>query len=253
MPRRAREKSGSGMYHVILRGINRQILFEDDEDRARYLECLRYYRDECGARIFGYCLMDNHIHLLLAEGDEEIGSVMKRLGITYVYWYNHKYERCGHLFQDRFRSEAVEDEGYLLTVLRYVHQNPHSLGAGAEWESYAWSSYRGYLAQDPMLECDFVLGLFARERRRAISRYRQFMREPGRKTCLDVEAAQHLSDQDAHRMIRQCLHGAMPTALQQQSKEKRDAMLHEIKKLEGISTRQIARLTGICQSVIARA
>jgi REP element-mobilizing transposase RayT len=97
--RQARRKSQSGIYHVILRGINKQVIFEDDEDREKFIECLRYYKDICLYRIYGYCLMDNHIHLLITESKEDIGKIMKRIGVRYVSWYNRKYNRCGHLFR----------------------------------------------------------------------------------------------------------------------------------------------------------
>ena len=251
MPRRAREKSESGTYHVIWRGINRQILFENDEDRAKYLDYLQLYREKCGCRVLGYCLMDNHVHLLLAEGEEELSQVMKRLGVSYVHWYNRKYGRCGPLFQDRFRSEAVEDERYLLTALRYIHQNPRSLGIS--WETYPWSSYRGYMGQDFLLENDFVLGLFGRDRSKAIAEYQRFMQEESAKACLDAEMELLLSDQEANQMLQEQLHGLLPIELQHLGKEERDVALRGLKQLEGLSTRQIARLTGISQSVIVRA
>ena len=72
--------------------------------------------------------MSNHIHLLLKEGEEDLGTLFKRIGASYVYWYNWKYNRTGHLFQDHFKSEPVEDDTYLLTVLRYIHQNPLKAG-----------------------------------------------------------------------------------------------------------------------------
>lgn len=251
MPRSAREKSESGTYHVIWRGINRQILFESDEDRAKYVDYLQFYREKCNCRILGYCLMDNHVHLLLAEGEEALSQVMKRLGVSYVRWYNRKYGRCGSLFQDRFRSEVVEDERYLLTVLRYIHQNPRA--AGAAWKTYKWSSYQGYLEQDAMLEVDFVLGLFGRDRSKALVEYLQFMQGECGTACQDAEMRLPLSDQAATQMIQEYLQGLLPIELQHLGKEQRDTALQGIKQLAGISTRQIARLTGISQSVVVRA
>ena len=124
MPRQARKKSNSGVYHIMLRGINRQLIFEDDEDMQRFIETLKRYKDECGYSLYAFCLMGNHIHLLLKEGEEPISTILKRIAGSYVYWYNWKYGRSGHLFQDRFKSEPVEDDAYFLTVLRYIHQNP---------------------------------------------------------------------------------------------------------------------------------
>lgn len=84
---------------------------------------------------FSYCLMDNHVHLLIKEG-EEIGESIKRITVRYVHWYNEKDERTGHLFQNRFRREAVETEGYLISVSRYIHQNPVKAGMVNKVEDY---------------------------------------------------------------------------------------------------------------------
>ncbi|MDO9565422.1 MAG: transposase, partial [Candidatus Desulfaltia sp.] len=97
MPRRAREKSSTGVYHVMVRGINRQDIFNDEEDKQKLVSTLKRYKEICGYDVYGYCLMSNHIHLLLKEGREPITQVMKRIGASYVYWYNMKYERYGHL------------------------------------------------------------------------------------------------------------------------------------------------------------
>jgi REP element-mobilizing transposase RayT len=72
--------------------------------------------------------MGTHVHLLIKEETEALGKIMKRIGVRYVYWYNRKYERSGHLFQDRYKSEPVDDDGYFMTVLRYIHQNPRKSG-----------------------------------------------------------------------------------------------------------------------------
>ncbi|MFC4024421.1 transposase [Oceanobacillus longus] len=124
MPRKPRRKSRNGIYHVMLRGINRQTIFEDDNDRIRLLETIKRFKDISKFRIFCYCLMDNHIHLLLKETEEPVSKAIQRISASYVYWYNDKYERSGHLFQERFKSENVETITYFLTVLRYIHQNP---------------------------------------------------------------------------------------------------------------------------------
>lgn len=119
MPREGRKKSKTGVYHIMLRGINRQTIFEDDEDRFKFLETLRKYKDISQYRLYSYCLMDYHVHLLLRETEESISEAIKRISSSYVYWYNLKYERIVHLFQDRFKSERVENTFYFLTVLRY--------------------------------------------------------------------------------------------------------------------------------------
>ena len=145
MPRTARKISKTGIYHLVLRGINRQTIFEEDEDAIKFLDTLQRYQKECDFEIYAYCLMGNHIHLLVKEGKEKIGQTMKRIGVSYVYWYNYKYDRSGHLFQGRYKSEVVEDDSYLLVVFRYIHQNHLKAKMVKDIEDYQWSSYHEYM------------------------------------------------------------------------------------------------------------
>ena len=108
MPRMSKQKSSTGIYHIILRGINRQIIFEANEDKKKFLEILKKYKGGARYKIYAYCIMDNHVHILIKEGKEPLLKIMKRIGVSYVYWYNYKYERSVHLFQDRYKSELVK-------------------------------------------------------------------------------------------------------------------------------------------------
>ena len=135
MPRTARRLSNTGIYHIMVKGINRQPIFYEEEDYQRYLNTLGRTIDKSDAVILGYCLMNNHVHLLIQDCNNAIATVMKSIETSYAYWYNHKYERSGHVFQDRFKSENVEDDAYLMTVIRYIHQNPVKAGIIAEAES----------------------------------------------------------------------------------------------------------------------
>jgi REP element-mobilizing transposase RayT len=95
MPRKPREKSKTGIYHIIVRGIGQQDIFHDGDDFQRYLETTKKVSMESGVSVLGYCLMTNHVHLLLREDYGDISVFMKRLGVSYAYWYNWKYERIG--------------------------------------------------------------------------------------------------------------------------------------------------------------
>ena len=162
MPRAARRKSESNIYHVILRSINKQQLFEDDEDRDKLLSVLRECKELSGFELYAYCLMSNHIHFLLKTGKEELETVFRRIGARFVYWYNTKYGRVGHLFQDRYKSEAVEDDAYFLTALRYIHQNPVKAGLCVSPEEYQYSSYPHFF-EDKLIDSAFVLTLMSKE------------------------------------------------------------------------------------------
>lgn len=250
MPRQPRQQSQSGIYHLILRGINRQVIFEENEDRGRFLWCLQHYKEVSDYTVYGYCLMNNHIHLLIKEGRETIAEAMKRIGVSYVSWFNRKYGRCGHLFQDRFKSEAIETDEYFLMVLRYIHQNPIKIGEEQEMETYPWSSYREYIEKSRLIDSDFALGMLSPEPQVAIKRFHRFMNEKAE----DIKIIVHgkLTDKEAKLEIQRIAELARPTEIQIMEKGKRDEVLRQIKKIDGISTRQIARLTGISQSVVTR-
>lgn len=153
MPRHSREQSGTGIYHVMLRGVNRQSIFEDDEDNIRFLNLLRSLVerfDDAGKPLpalcvfYAYCLMDNHVHLLMKEQSENISTVIKRLAVSYAYYFNRKYSHNGHLFQDRFKSEPVNDIAYFMTLMRYIHQNPVKACLVGDVCDYRWSSWHEY-------------------------------------------------------------------------------------------------------------
>ena len=103
MPRKPRQLSSTGIYHVILRSVNQHIIFEEISDYQKFLYILSDCKSYFDVSIYAYCLMDNHIHLLLKEGEEDISVTMKRLEISYVQWYNKKYDRTGPLFQNRYK------------------------------------------------------------------------------------------------------------------------------------------------------
>ena len=203
MPRKARLHAESGIYHVMLRGINGQQIFEDEEDNQSFLQNLREYKPICGYKLFAYCLMGNHIHLLIQEGKESLGQVFKRIGVKYVYWYNMKYQRDGHLFQDRFKSEVVEDSAYFSTVIRYIHQNPIQAGICNNPEEYPYSSFREYLEQSFLIDLNEVEKYISRETVVELSRI------PTTEKCLEISSASHrgVTDQQAKQMIKKITRG----------------------------------------------
>jgi len=254
MPRTARKKSETGIYHIILRGINRQTIFEDDEDAVKFLQTLEKYKQENQYEIYAYCLMGNHVHILIKENQEELGNSMRRIGASYVYWYNWKYERTGHLFQDRYKSEVVENDRYLLTVLRYIHQNPLKAGIVKDINQYKWSSYSEYLnkSKNQIVDEDFILELFDRDKNKAKTAFKEFHKIEEDIECLEVNDKKRLKDKEAKEIIIKICNVEHCKDLQKFYGNERDDKLNILKE-EGLSTRQIARLTGISRGVILKA
>ncbi len=253
MPRIGREKSETGVYHVILRGINRQILFEDNEDKDKFIYTLKKYKEACEYEVYAYCIMDNHIHILIREGKEPLSRSMKRIGVSYVYWYNQKYERSGHLFQDRYKSETVEDDKYLLAVLRYIHQNPLKAGMIDNIDKYKWSSHLEYINKADISDTNLILEIFADERKLAIQRYKEYMRLIGREECLEIKELKKLNDKEGLEIIKRHLSIKCVEELKKLDKSERDDSLRKLKSIDGLSIRQIARITGFTVNIVARA
>lgn len=245
MPRAARLKSGSGIYHIMLRGINRQQIFEDEEDRAHFLETLENYKDQCGYTIYAYCLMGNHIHILLKESKEDVTLIFKRIAGSYVYWYNRKYHRCGHLFQDRFKSEPVEDDGYFLTVLRYIHQNPVKARLCKRAEDYTYSSMHEYLTFPFLTDTEFALSMLSKEQ------FIDYHQEENDDQCLEINDYFRFTDEEAKALIAKIAKCKNIAESQLLDTEVRNACIHKFRD-KGLSIRQISRLTRISRKIIER-
>jgi putative transposase len=253
LPRTARRLSQSGIYHIMVRGINRQVIFKDANDIDRYLQTLQKLRNTSEFAIYAYCFMRNHVHLLLREGLEPVSQTMRKLGSSYVYWYNHKYERVGYLFQDRFKSEAVEDNTYFLTVLRYIHQNPLKAGLCSNIQEYKWSSYHDYLNLDGFTDTDFALKIYNLDKKKAVEHFIAFHSRENDDCCLDMETTQPLTDREAADLIIKICKISEPEDLKETEKPTRERMLNILKTKHPLSIRQIARLTGINRNIVERA
>lgn len=251
VPRVARERSRTGVYHVILRGINGQVIFIDDEDFQKLLLTIKDCRGKSGFEIYAYCLMSNHVHLLMKEEKEELGIVFRRVGASYVHWYNRKYGRRGHLFQDRYKSEAVEIEGYFLTVIRYIHQNPLKAGIVGEIGDYPWSSYREYIEKPWICNTEFALDLFSKDKEKARALFKDYNLQENKDECFEYDQNARLNDAEATDFIKSISRVKSPTEIQGYEKGKLNDIIKRCRN-RGLSIRQIERLTGVSFGVIRR-
>ncbi len=251
MPRRARKRSETGIYHIMLRGINKQSIFKDSEDKDKLFKTLKHYKTVSDYELYGYCFMDNHIHLLIKESVEPISVVVKRISSSYVYWFNWKNERCGHLLQERFKSEAVENDAYFLTVLRYIHQNPVKAGIVKKASDFRWSSFYEYINKPMITDIDFALDMFSPNRQKALELFKAFTKEQNNDRCLDYDEKIRVSDSKIRAILLQ--QGVSDTnQLLKLEKQKRNKIIKTLKSLEGVTIRQLSRITGISKSAIDR-
>ena len=247
MPRQARKKSSSGIYHIMLRGINQQQIFEDSEDYNKFLQIVKDSKAISEFKIFAYCLMGNHIHLLIQEQKEPIEQIMKRIATRFVYWYNIKYQRVGHLFQDRFKSEPVENDAYFLTVLRYIHQNPIKASLCKRIEDYEYSSYNEFLETSDIVDVDFVFNMVSKEY------FADFNMETIYENCLDIQDNSKIkvTEEQAKKIFEKLSKCSNVTEFQALNIKLRDRCLKKLKE-NGLSIRQISRLTGISYYIVQK-
>lgn len=235
-----------------MRGINRQTLFEDEEDCVKFIQTLQRYREICEYKLYAYCLMDNHLHLLLQEGKEPLEIVMRRICGSYVLWYNKKYDRVGYLFQDRFKSEPVEDDVYFFTVLRYIFQNPLKAGIVTKIQNYIWTNYIDYIEGSNETDTDFALDIFNTDREKAVRCFIEYINKENDDECLDIPEKQRLTDDDAKKIIKDHCKVDHAIDLQKFHINKRNSYIKSLKEGYGLSIRQIERLTGIGRGIIQR-
>lgn len=250
MPRTARKKSHSQIYHVMLRGINKQQIFFDKEDNEYFIGLLKRYRDSCGYQLRAYCLMGNHVHLLLQEGENKTtGEIIRHIGSAYVYWYNLKYERTGHLFQDRFKSEPVESESYLLTVFRYILMNPVKAGICTRAEQYPYNSAKEYFyGTEGITDTSLIKSLLNQEA------MKEYIYQSNEDQCIEMEdtVRKRVTDEAAEQLIRSELGGVHPTVGKAKERQTLNIAIQNLVH-SGVSIRQLSRLTGISKKIIENA
>lgn len=246
MPRQARKISESGYYHILLRGIGKQRIFEDNKDREKFLGIIKRYKDELDFKVIAYCLMDNHVHLLIEDVNRQLDLMMKKIAGSYAYYFNLKYERVGHLFQDRFKSEPVEDDAYFLTVVRYIHQNPYNAGI-SNIGDYVWSSYGDYTCRQGIADTEKVLEMLGGK-----DFFVEFVNEKEEGSCLDVSSSHRLTDEKAAEIIKKAIKPKKLQDISKFDKVSRDKLLRSLKD-KGMSVRQLERITGINRGTITNA
>ena len=146
MPRTMRGLSENNTYHIVLKGINAQQIFFDNEDYVSFLSVLKNTCKSYNASLCAYCLMRNHVHLLMQFSERNAAQFFKSFGASFVFRYNAKYDRVGGLFNGRYYSKAINDDEYLLMALKYIHYNPVKAGLCENPFDWTWSSYREYVS-----------------------------------------------------------------------------------------------------------
>ncbi|MCR5107129.1 MAG: transposase [Lachnospiraceae bacterium] len=245
--------SSSGIYHIILRSVNQHIIFEEDFDYQKFLFVLSDCKKKYDVKIYAYCLMDNHIHLLIYSSRDDLSVFFQSLGTRFVRWYNSKYSRSGHLFQDRFHSVAIESDTAFLSALTYIHNNPVKANIIRYPSEYRWSSYNAYYgAKNPLVIVSFaydiagskesLLRFFSKEE---LSFEDELFKDDHR------TGTHFLTDEKALFIFKSLTNLPSTHDVVNLTKVKRNEYVRSLRK-EGLSIRQVSRLMDLSEATIKR-
>src|SRR5215510_3919688 len=185
MPRKPRIEIAGGLYPVISRGNNRRKIFRSDSDYLRFTDILALQKSKLPFYLYAYCLMPNHLHLLIEMLDDPVSRIMQRVLTTYSQYHNRKYKKIGHLFQGRYKAILCESEQYLGELVRYIHLNPVRAKIVKRPEHYEYSGHRAYIGLDNsgLVDTEPVLRHFGGTKKRAVEVYTRFV-----ESCIGQES-----------------------------------------------------------------
>lgn len=246
-----RIRSEGDVYHVMARGVGRQIIFEDRSDRNYFLEQMERFLEkqretEHPVTVFAWCLMTNHFHMLLRANPQDMAAFLHDLMGLYARYFNIRHDRVGTLFQGRFGSVPIADDAQFLTVLRYIHQNP--LEAGEPLTS-RWSSYREYLGEPVFTETSFGLDMLGGR-----DAFIAFHQTDGMSSAVAGELRLPAFEETETEKLRKAESLVKPYSiyeLRDLPKPVRNEKLRALKQA-GLSVREIERFTGIGRNIIQR-
>lgn len=207
MPRTARVKSCTAIFHIMVRSISDIKLFKEDDDKNKYLGLIKRYQEQFGFKVYAYCLMTNHGHFIIDANGADISKIMHCINQCYAQYFNNKYDRRGHVFQDRFKSKVVYDERYLIVLSAYIHNNAADIAECRDAiEKYKYSTLGVYLGVREdifnIIDEAFIMQLFSSNRTKARERYLELVNRCDEKVIKDnVEFKDEKSEYKSERTI----------------------------------------------------
>ena len=245
--------SSTGIYHVILRSVNQHIIFEEDPDYRKFLCILADCKTKYEAEIYAYFLMDNHIHILLSSSPARLSTLFQSLGTRFARWYNCKYCRSGHLFQDRFHSIPIESDHSFLSALVYIHNNPVKANMCRYPSECRWSSFNAYYNQkNDIVNISFACSIAGTKE----SLLQFFAREPDISDDSlfandHVTSKHYFTDEKALKIFMEVTGLSSTSDVTHITKARRNESIRALKD-RGLTIRQVARLMDISETTVKR-
>ena len=177
MARKQRMHYSGALYHVMARGNNGEYVLKKPEDKKKYIETIKKYKERYKFLIYAYCIMDNHVHLLIEVNETPLSKIMQGIQLVYTQDYNRKYKRTGHVFQQRYKAIVCNKDGYLLHLTKYIHRNPVEANITKD-ANYEWSSYSKYIrGKADFVDTSFVLNILSHNKVKARAEYKKYIEE----------------------------------------------------------------------------
>lgn len=236
MPRKARSISATGIYHVTVCSVNGRKIFYYPQDYLKFKEILKYESEKYQVEIYGYCILDNHVHLLLYDVANKLSVMMKNLSYQYAKWYNKSYCSSGHVFASRFTSFCLENRMDILDCLVYIHLVPEYLGVTKRPTRYIYSSYREYINHSEIVNVSYILNLISKDLFPSIHKYSKYK--------MPVSPMKRCTDNVIRHRIAEIMKINKGEEICYLSPELYEVPLKRL-LYEGVSIRQLARVTGL--------
>lgn len=246
----------------MLRGINKQDIFFEEKDYLEFQDIIRKTKKNFLYQLYSYVLMPNHIHLEIKDKNQKLSQIIHSMATSYANYFNKKYERVGHVFENRFQSKNVEDNHYMLDLVRYIHQNPVKAGI-SQMNQYKWSSYLEYFEGEKLkkegkiVDTGIILEMFSLDKGQARKEFFKFNKKAlnfqESIELLEYEMRNKLTDEEVIYFIKKDLKIYNVQEIQKYDTNDRDEIIQKIRKFNGVTQTQIARILGINIRMIQRA
>lgn len=249
MPRAARKKVKNAVYHVLMRGVDKHAMLRTEEDYQYFMSLLRRCKAECDMEIYGWCLLNDHVHLVVRERGDDMAGFFRHLCTAYACHYNMQRKRAGRVFQDRYRTDILETNEDVVRVLRHIYHEPVRLGLCEKPENYSFSGLSECMlhVSHPIQNMAYVLSM---------TDVSALCKQPDAQQdalIMDIMPQEKkLTDKEAEKIMKKVAHAKKLMELPVMTRKMRDAWLRRLRR-EGMSVSQITRLTGLGRNIVNRA
>lgn len=252
MSKQVRLFSTSNVYHIIIKGNNDGDIFYDDIDRELFIDKIKLTKKEFKYKVYAYCLMSNHIHMVIEVPKENLSKAIQSLTIRYVSYFNKKYDRKGPFVQNRFKSKNIENQKYFLDVCRYVHRNPEK--AGIEYTfKYKWSSYQEYVGKEIIVDKKALLYYLNNSIDEFIKYTNKTENIDEIVNLADFELSSKLNDEEVIDIIMKKMNLKTIDEVINFFKDKENKkQIIELKDIQGITINQLSRIIRVDKRIISK-